>query len=502
MSPEQIRGQPLDRRSDVFSLCVLIYEMLAGGSPFRRQTRLATLAAVCHDVQDALARRNRDVPKGLSDLVEAGLQKSLSDRLPSADALVEGLEAVLRSMAEPRQPASAARAVLAGTAAAAVAALAFGGFWLHGRGAETGLQTPSTRTHAAADRRSEGRGVPREPPATTIPASGDSAANKLYLRGRYHADQGSPSSAVRAIEYFEKAVKADPGYALAWAGLSNAHLALARSDPSQGGRRYASARDAASKALAIQPSLAQAHVSLALIAEGRDWDWQAARGHYQAAIAAAPGDAETLRYFARFLAAMGEAERAVAVAERAVELAPASLSVIATYGFALYMAHRNDEAIQQMRTALEMNPDFGEAHFLSGLALYDRGDYSRAVRALENAHRLTRRFSGPLGLAYVKVGERDKAAGLLRELQALEPTRPAPGIELAILHLALGEIDAAFERLSDMVDRREWNVHILKAAPQLDPLRGDPRYARLLDRTGLTDTGTGLTFVSGADQGP
>ncbi|HEY1660454.1 MAG TPA: winged helix-turn-helix domain-containing protein [Candidatus Sulfotelmatobacter sp.] len=193
-------------------------------------------------------------------------------------------------------------------------------------------------------------------------ASTNPEAFDLYLRGRYALNQRNLESFKTAIGFFHQAIEKDPNFALAYAGLADSRLLLVLygENPAQ----LSEAKDAAEKALAIDPTLAEAHTSLAAVLVMHDWDWQGAEREFQRAIELNPNCAQAHHWYGNLLLGPeGRHDEAIAELLRAQELDPLSLIISADVGFGYYLAGKYDLALQTYQKVLAMDPNFVPAHY-------------------------------------------------------------------------------------------------------------------------------------------
>ncbi len=315
-------------------------------------------------------------------------------------------------------------------------------------------------------------------------------AYQLYLKGRYYLNRDTIETIRKGFDYFNQAIAADPNYAQAYAGLADSYIWLGEYGANPLKESFQKARESATQALELDETLAEAHISLAIIAGDYDWRWAEAEGHFKRAIELNPNYAIARQMYSDFLGTMGRTDEAIAEAKRAVELEPVSLGVNANLGIVFNMARQHDRAIEQLNNTLEMDPNFGIAHFYLGLAYIDAGRYEEAITEIQTAIKLTGRhleFAGPVGLAYAQMGKRDEAEKLLNHLLQQSKRQSVPAFSIALIYMGLGDKDRAFEWLEKMISERQWQVRILKTALTSDPLRSDPRSADLLRRVGLND---------------
>jgi serine/threonine-protein kinase len=313
-------------------------------------------------------------------------------------------------------------------------------------------------------------------------------AYQLYLRGRYYWNRRSRDDVARAIDYFQQALREDPGYALAHAGLSDAYALQLdyQSVPVEEGMRLA--REEAQRALALDDSLAEAHTSLAWVRFIHDWAWEDAEREFRRAIDLNPSYPTAHQWYAWLLMARGRPDEAIAASRTAVALDPASVAARRGLGWLLVYARRPDEAIEHLRRAATQDPTAQETHRILGLALLlaERDDEAQA--ALEEAADLSGRAPydlAILGYLHACRGRIAPATALLTELETRARERYVSPVAFAMLAAGLGRRDEVFDWLERAYrERRGWLVY-LKVEPLLDGVRDDPRLAELVRRMGL-----------------
>jgi len=309
-----------------------------------------------------------------------------------------------------------------------------------------------------------------------------------YLKGRFWWNRRTQAAIAEGIKYFEKAIEEDPEYALAYTGLSDSYALQVdyRGAPVHEGLERAKVE--ARRALALDDTLAEAHTSLAWVTFIYDWDWAAAGRQFQRALELNPRYSVARQWYSWFLIAMGRTEPALAEGRLAIELDPGSVSIRRSMGWLLYYARRPEEALEQLRRALAMNPTAEENHRLLGLAYLQLRMFDEAAAALREAIALSESpalATAGLGAVAATRGRIDEAHAVLEGLAATARQRYVSPVAFAMVHTALGEADAAFEWLEHAyTERRGWLAY-LKVEPMLDPLRGDSRFLRLLERVRL-----------------
>lgn len=314
-------------------------------------------------------------------------------------------------------------------------------------------------------------------------------AYEHYLRGRHHAWRRNTAEGFeRAREHFRRAIDLDDSYAHAYSGLADTYTMLGSVGFLPMREAYTLARAAALKAIALDGKLAEAHTSLAFILADYEWDWGTADRHFRTAVELNPNYETAVRTYASYLAWWGRDKEALAFALRARELDPVSPNVRQTLGLARYFARHYDEAIVQFREALDLDPNFGQAHVMLGRTYVAKGLADRAVGELDRAKALMGARPDvitPMAYVLARAGRRREALAMLDELRRLaKPGDPSP-FRLAYVHIGLGDTDRAFEWFDKAIEARDWQMGMLNVEPAFDVLRSDRRFAALVERVGL-----------------
>ena len=314
----------------------------------------------------------------------------------------------------------------------------------------------------------------------------DTTAYELYHKGRSLWEKRSGDNIPKAIAYYEQAIARDPNYALAYAGLAKAYILLpfyVGADRLDAGSK---AKDAALKALQLDPNLAEAHAALGKILFFREIDLPGAMREYKRAIELNPNDATAHHWFGNdTLAALGRFEEAIAEGKRAIELDPLSTVINVDLGETLYYAHRYDEAERQMRKTLEIDPTSFYAHYNLGIVLQLKGDLPGAIAEYEKAKQLG---DNPLvstlcAAAKAQAGDKDAALRMLSDLDKISQHREVVGYLRALLYLSLSNKDEALRWLEQGFEERDGsNISWIKVDPLLDSLHGDPRFEALVQK--------------------
>jgi serine/threonine-protein kinase len=316
----------------------------------------------------------------------------------------------------------------------------------------------------------------------------DMAAYHLYLRGLHAWNKRHQGGLRAALRLFEEAIDRDPAYAAAWAGVADTYGLLglhyyAALPPETAMPR---AKAAAQNALALDPTLAEAYAARAWVALHYDWDWESAEGDFQKSLSLDPSRATTHHWHSFLLSALSRHDEAAAAARRGWELDPLSSIVNANLAQPAYYARRFDEAAETCRRLTQLEPDFGIHHCWLGFAEAARGGFDAAVAAHRAHASLTgRRADGYIGNALARAGRVEEAQALLSALDEEARSAPVPPLEQALIHIGLGETDLAFTWLDRACDARSSQLPYLDVDALFDPLRADPRFARLRRRVGL-----------------
>ena len=250
---------------------------------------------------------------------------------------------------------------------------------------------------------------------------------------------------------------------------------------------FPKARAAALRALEIDETLAEAHVSLAMVKLMYEWDFPGAERELKRALALNAGYASLYEAYAYCLQAMGRVEAAITRLEQAQEIDPLSPILTSDLGWAYISVRQYDRTLEQGLKALEIEPNFAVAHLVIGLAYEYKGEHKKAIAALAKASALSNqspRVLARLGYAYAKEGSTDKARELLDRLIRLSEQSHIDPYNIAVVRIGLGSSEEAFESLGQAYEERSAQLIWLNLDPSFDNLRSDPRFADLLRRVG------------------
>ena len=609
MSPEQALAQPTDRRTDIWSLGVVLYEMVTGQLPFRGEVQAAVVYAVVNSDHEPPTALRSGLPVGLDHIIEKALPKDRDDRYQHVDDILVDLRALRRSLetdeaakispprARVRKKTKVDRRVVLGTVtAAALAAVAIGIQTLTSN--EIGTDEPidslavlpfvnasnNQETEYLSDGISESlitalsrvpglkvksrdavfrykgsdadvqqigeelgvrallkgrleqrgellsvsaelvdshdgavlwRNQYRQPAADFLaieqaiskeiseqlrshitgeqgqlpppgPPARDPEAYRLYLRGRYELQRRGDGIA-KSREFFQQAVAKDPGYAHAWAGLGDAFLMLGGWGIMRPEEAFPRSRAAARQAIEIDGTLAPPHATLGYTKTLYEWDWPGAEREFRRAIELDPEYGAAHHWFAFYWLTIGKEEEALASIRRAWELDPLSSVINAEVAYFSVFARQYDRGVREARSALEADSQAPSSYRTLARAYALLGNESETRAAVDQALQLSGRAPVPLslgGAALARVGRKEEARKLLRELLDRAKTEYIFPALPALIYANLGEAGRAIEYYQEAVEERSLIASWLRD-PLLDRIRSNPRFLELFERMGL-----------------
>ncbi len=316
-------------------------------------------------------------------------------------------------------------------------------------------------------------------------SSVDPEAYEAYLKGRYHWNRRRAQEFGKAVQYFQRAIAKDPSYAVAYAGLADTLSIIGfwcLVPPDEGCGR---AKGLALKALEMDPSLAEAHVSLTWATMLYDYDFRTAEREFERSIELNPRLAQAHQWFGFFLALMGRYEEGYTELKRAIHLDPCSSIIHWTLGFVYWRARRYDQAIEQHEKALDLDPHSAQWHWGLGVACLDKSLFERAIAALQKADELSPGapvIPGYLGAAHAAAGHWEEAQKMLEQLRELSKHQCVTAFYLGRIYAALRQKDEALRWLETAYRERDPWMLLLKTEAGFDDLRSDPRFQELMRR--------------------
>jgi eukaryotic-like serine/threonine-protein kinase len=313
-------------------------------------------------------------------------------------------------------------------------------------------------------------------------------AESLYMRGRNAWNKRTAEAIKEASGFFSEALKVDPNYAPARAGLADSYNMLATYGASAPTEAFPKAIKEAETALGIDNNLAEAHAALAYAKFRGEWNWRQAETEFKEAIRLNPNYASAHQWYANLLAAMGRFDEAEAATRRTQELDKTSLIINSHFGLIYFFAGRFDDAITACRKTIELDPNFYVARRYLGLAYAQKGMYKESLEQYDRALGLSK--NSPLmkierASVLALSGDVDKAQSELKELQEITKQRYISAYHIATIYVALKDRGRAFEWLEKAYsERADWMV-FLNVDPRFKSLRSDSRFADLLRRMNL-----------------
>jgi serine/threonine protein kinase/Tfp pilus assembly protein PilF len=453
MAPEQLLGKEVSVRVDIFAMGVILYELLTGRPPFSGGTVVATVAAILSEQPKAIAELRPDVPPSIVKIVERCLQKDPDKRFPTAGALADALSTALT-------PSTRRRTVVGSPS---------------GRVAKVGGVSPKPRS--SGRRRYQRHKV--EP-----------RAQDAYQRARFHWQNRTAESLKVSFRYFQAALEADPLFALAHSGLAEWYVTAAMARVVSHGEAMARAKEEATRALELDPMLAEAHGCLGSVFLG-DWDLERARHELETALGLDADLADAHVLLARLFGYTKDFTRALEQSALAQQLDPTSPWVHLNAASTYYIARQFERAIEAAERTLQFSPSLANAFYLMGLSRYFLNDPDRGIELLQHAREVAPEHASPVvGLAYVfaQIGRRSDAIALAEELKDRATRAEVSPYDFAELHTGLGDSAAALDYLE-----RSYELHLpellgIGSDPLFDPIRAEPRFQDLLLKLKLLDS--------------
>jgi TolB-like protein/Tfp pilus assembly protein PilF len=600
MAPEQIRGEAVDARADVFALGVMLYELLAGTRPFSGKTSADLSSSILRDDPVSLQTLRAELPRDMERIVGRCLEKDRERRFQTAKDVRNELELVRRDLAwaQARERSgigfgsgtAATAGAAASTAPGEPAAVPSGAFpsvavlpfvnrsgdpedeyfsdgladellnvlaKIQGlrvaartssstfKGKEVTIEEVGQALHVAAvlegsvrkagkrvrvavqlvqvadgyplwsesyDRTLDdifavqddiAQSVVKELRTTLLDEPADSKASgevkaevaaatrgrgesaevhRLYLQGKHFIGRLNGEDSRRGIEFLRRVLELDPGHALAWVWLARAHTDGAGFGWIPVFEGYRKAREAVERAIALEPDLPEAYVTLCKIQRLHEWDWKGAEASSRRALELSPDSAEALGEAGVLTHQLGRFDEALNLMLRAVEQDPLSSSSYAHLGYVFRSMDRLPEAADAYRKALDLAPQRIGAHAVIAIILADQGRDAEALAEAEHEPAEWARF-GSMGYVHYRAGRKVEAEDSVRSL--MEKHAETSALQIAGAHAVQRKVDAAFEWLERAYAQRDAGVSQILCEPTFRNLHADPRWRRILKKVGL-----------------
>lgn len=315
-------------------------------------------------------------------------------------------------------------------------------------------------------------------------------AYELYLRGRYfwNRNRRTPEDLRRSVDYFERAIEADPHFALAWAALADAYNMDTVYSETPARQSVPKARAAATRALDLDDTLAEAHTALGWIRLTSDRDWEGAERAFQRAIELNPNYARAYNHYGGLLAALGRFDEAIAAKKAGIALDPLSAPFHAATAWILHFAGRYDEAIASSMEALVLEEEFYRAHLYAGCAYEQQRRYEQALSEFEKARAQSpdsAEVLASIGHLHAVAGRTAEAERIVSDLESMSARKHVDGYAMAVAYAGLGRRDEAFASLQAAFETSSIMMIWLGIEPRFEPLRSDARFAELMTKMRL-----------------
>ena len=315
-------------------------------------------------------------------------------------------------------------------------------------------------------------------------------AYDLYLKGRYFCNKLSPEWINKTLDYYNQSIEKDPNYALVYTSIAEFFILLSVGfDVLPSKDAMPKAKEAALKALELDPTLSEAHASLGMVATCYDWDHKAAKKFFAKALELNPNSATVHQWSELYLTFMeGKYGEAIDALEKAQKLDPLNLMIKLRLGYMYYYMYDFDSAISRFKEIFDFEPNFPVAYHGLMDAYGQKGMYDEAFASGEKLLEFgipAVGYLGVLGFHYALAGKKDKARGLLSELEKRSKKGYVSSFWIATIYHGLGEKDRAFEWFEKAYDERDGNLIYITAPPPYNSIRDDPRFKKLIKKMGL-----------------
>lgn len=310
-------------------------------------------------------------------------------------------------------------------------------------------------------------------------------AYQLYLKGDFFWNKKTYADHERAIAFYQQAIEKDPTFALAYVGISNCYALLPVNGNIAPRDAMPKAKDAALRALELDPNLAEAHGALARVLMNYEWNFSAGENEINRALELDPNSVNSMMWRVEHFTAFGQIDEAIAWSKRSIETDPFSIPANGFLGRAYYYGDRYDTAVDSLRKTIEMEQHAWFVHLWLGMPLVAQKDYPAAIAEFELAGDVT--YEPALRRIHAEAlsGKKAEANAELQKFVELSTKQFVPALHIARVYAGLGEKERAFEWLNRSYDERDFLLIYLRVDPDFASLRSDPRFQDLILRMHL-----------------
>ncbi len=470
MSPEQLRGEKLDFRSDIFSLGTLLFELVAGERPFDRKSDAETISAIL--TAAPTLKVSPDFPPGIESLIYKCLEKNKEHRYQSVSEMLLDFQNPALNKTKVKLPKFDRKLIWA-----------FGLFLF-------ALLTLSINNYLEKSKPDNLAALSAASETLEISAEQKNQADKFYNLGRYYWGNRNKENIQKAIDAFTQAINLNPLNAQAYAGLANAYVVS--SGPAYGStptdEAMPKARAAAREALLLDNKLAESHAAMAVVLGKYEYNWKDAETEFKKSIELNADSAQARYWYSEFLATMGRTDEALIEARKAKDIEPLTPYTNTMVGRILYMGRRYNEALQYYNKIVQKEPKNVKAKYLLGLVYLQKKMYAEALEIFEQLY-----YSGnekelsasALGYTYGKLKRTNEARRIIAEMDDESKENPIPPQEKSIVFIGLGDNDKAIEWLEKAYQQHLSTLSTIRVEPLYDDLRSDSRFQNILHRMNL-----------------
>ena len=444
MSPEQVEAKEVDQRSDIYSLGVILYEMVTGRIPFQGETSLSIAMKQKSEMPKDPKEFNAQIPEDLSQAIMRCLEKDKENRYQSAEELLSELTDIEKGVLKTERmvPKKAPREVIDSIAV-----------------------TAKEESDLARSRRI------------------DPEACRLCLKGNFLLNSLSEEGYRRAVECYQQALEIEPDYAALFVGLAMAYTELGSWHMSSPEKEMPlKAKQAAMRALELDDMLAEAHFALGRVKFLFEWDWPATDRLYKKGIELNPSSSFARITYANFLTAMGRVSESISITKQTIEIDPLLPINYNELGWALQIAGKYDDALEQYQRALKLDPEFHQTHWALAYTYFEKGMYEEAITHCQKLMSLAGEVPFYAAFPGYIYGMTDRRSEALEILDSLKERSKKEYISsaIALIHIGLAEKDQAIEWLERAYREHDIWLVWLKMGSTFDTLRDDPRFQDLL----------------------